>query len=44
MCIFKKKSNNRSTNVEFNCADVYVLTTTILSSYNDGSGGGPRSI
>ena len=44
MNIFKRKSNNRSTNVEFNCTDVYILTTTILSSYNDGMGCGPRSV
>lgn len=44
LSFFKGKSNNRSTKLEFNCADVYVLTTTIISSYNDGMGCGPRCV
>ena len=45
MSFFKrKKSNNRSAKLKFNCADVYLLTTTIISSYDDGMGYGPRCV
>ena len=43
MTFFKRKtSTNPSTLV--NVEDVYVATTTITSSHNDGTGGGPRCV
>ena len=43
MAFFKRNASTNSSTL-VNVKDVYVATTTITSSYNDGSGMGPRCV
>lgn len=43
MAFFKRKTSTNP-NTLVNVEDVYVATTTITSSYNDGTGWGPRCV
>lgn len=44
MAFFKKRKDSKPPSTLVNVEDVYVVTTTITSSYNDGTGCGPRCV